>query len=55
MLLGGLFPSNAVCGGHLFKYEWREDVLATLGFKNINDPRNGLLLLKWVTALHLFL
>jgi hypothetical protein len=24
------------------------DVYATLGFHNINDTRNGILLLKWV-------
>ncbi len=46
MLLDAAYPEALVCASHLFKYSWRYDVEQTLGFKNINDPRNGLLLLK---------
>lgn len=48
MLLDRFLPSNVVCGSHLFKYSWHEDVSNTLGFTNINDTRNGLLLFKCV-------
>ena len=50
MLLNEYFPFKLVCGSHLFKYSWRSDIFATLGFKNINNVRNGLLLLKWVKS-----
>jgi hypothetical protein len=48
LLLDESFDSGLVCGSHLFKYSWHMDVYATLGFHNINDTRNGILLLKWV-------
>ncbi len=48
MLLNEYFPYELVCGSHLFKYAWKDDVKATLGFVNINDTRNGLLLFKCV-------
>ena len=47
-LLGKYYPYSLVCGAHLFKYGWREKVYDVLSFKNINDVKNGLLLLKWV-------
>lgn len=31
---------------HLFKFAWRAHVDEVLGFSNINDPANGLMLLK---------
>lgn len=46
LLTNELYPYKLVCGAHIFKYQWRDDVFATLGFKNINDTRNGLLLIK---------
>ena len=52
LLLDESFDSGLVCASHLFKYCWHMDVYATLGFHNINDTRNGLLLLKWVNVGH---
>lgn len=46
MGLGKFVSSNLVCAAHLFKYAWRADVAEVLGFQNINDPANGLMLLK---------
>ncbi|PNH09061.1 hypothetical protein TSOC_004373, partial [Tetrabaena socialis] len=46
MLLGEYCPYRLVCGAHLFKYAWRSYVSDVLGFDNINDVKNGLLLLK---------
>lgn len=46
MGLGRLVPKELVCGAHLFKYSWRQDADRVLGFTNINDPANGLLLIK---------
>lgn len=44
--LGMFVPKELVRGAHLFKYSWRNDVKQVLGFNNINDPANGLLLIK---------
>ena len=44
--LGKFVPKQLVCGAHLFKYSWRNEVAQVLGFSNINDPANGLLLIK---------
>lgn len=44
--LGEFVPKQLVCGAHLFKYSWRNVVDKVLGFPNINDPANGLLLIK---------
>lgn len=41
-----LLPRGVVIGGHLFKSCWARDCKARLGFDDINDPRNGLLLFK---------
>lgn len=46
MALGTFVPKNLVCAAHLFKYSWRNEVPQVLGFTNINDPANGLLLIK---------
>jgi hypothetical protein len=46
MGLGKFVPKQLVCGAHLFKYSWRNEVAQVLGFTNINDPANGLLLIK---------
>lgn len=46
MGLGKFVPKQLVCGAHLFKYSWRNEVAQVLGFPNINDPANGLLLIK---------
>lgn len=46
MGLGKFIPKQLVCGAHLFKHSWRIDVDRVLGFTNINDPANGLLLIK---------
>ena len=46
MGLGKFVPKELVCGAHLFKYSWRNEVAQVLGFTNINDPANGLLLIK---------
>lgn len=46
MGLGEYVVKALVCGAHLFKYSWRNDVDRVLGFCNINDPANGLLLIK---------
>ncbi|WIA09402.1 hypothetical protein OEZ85_008807 [Tetradesmus obliquus] len=46
MGLGKFIPKQLVCGAHLFKHSWRIDVDRVLGFTNINDPANGLLLNK---------
>ena len=46
MLSGYELPSKTVIGAHLFKSCWASDCKARLGFENINDPRNGLLLFK---------
>jgi hypothetical protein len=48
MLMNDYYSTALVCASHLFKYSWRDKVKATLGFENINDSRNGLLLLKYV-------
>ena len=46
MLTNDYYQKDFVCASHLFKYSWSSDVQATLGFTNINDIRNGLVLLK---------
>ena len=46
MGLGVYLPRELVCGAHLFKYSWRHHADQVLGFTNINDPANGLLLIK---------
>lgn len=37
-----------VTASHLFKFKWHLDVQQVLGFRNINDTKNGLLLAKSV-------
>ncbi|PNH11880.1 hypothetical protein TSOC_001232 [Tetrabaena socialis] len=46
MLLGECFPYGPVCSVHLFKYVWRLHVKTVLGVVNINNVKNGLLLLR---------
>lgn len=46
MALGEYVPKELMCAAHLFKYSWRFDVEDALNFVNINDPANGLLLIK---------
>ncbi|KAI9329599.1 hypothetical protein BDR26DRAFT_841968 [Obelidium mucronatum] len=46
MLSGILLPSTHVIAGHLFKWSWKDSCFDRLGFRNIDDPRNGLLLFK---------
>lgn len=46
MGLGKFVSSKLVCAAHLFKYAWRMDLARVLGFQNINDPANGLMLIK---------
>jgi hypothetical protein len=46
MALGQYVPKRLVCAAHLFKYAWRTEVSQVLGFHNINDAANGLLLIK---------
>ena len=45
-LLNVLLPRHVVIAAHLFKLCWADVVYDTLGFRNINDLRNGLLLNK---------
>lgn len=46
MVLGCHAPRDLVIGSHLFKYSWASLAKRVLRFDNINDVRNGLLLLK---------
>ena len=46
MLSGYALPSKTVIAAHLFKSYWAHDCKARLGFDDINDPQNGLLLFK---------
>lgn len=46
MVSGIFFPSNVVIAGHLFKFCWAEFCDDRLGFSNIDNPRNGLLMFK---------
>jgi hypothetical protein len=46
MFSGISLPVEVVIGSHLFKSCWSDHCKARLGFENINDPRNGLLLFK---------
>ena len=46
MLSGFHLPQAVVIAGHLFKYAWAEFAEAWMGFKDINDERNGMLLFK---------
>ncbi|KAI9334146.1 hypothetical protein BDR26DRAFT_867415 [Obelidium mucronatum] len=46
MLSGILLPSTHVIAGHLFKWSWKDSCFDRLGFRNIDDRRNGLLLFK---------
>jgi hypothetical protein len=39
-------PYQVIVGAHLFKSCWAKDCEARLGFEDINNPRNGLLLFK---------
>ena len=45
-LLGLGLPACLVTAGHIFKYEWLDLVLDWMGFPDIDDVRNGLLLFK---------
>ncbi len=51
MLLDVSLPTGYVTGLHLFKFTWHMAVQEVLGFSNINDTKNGLLLAKRVTSL----
>jgi hypothetical protein len=46
MVLDVSLPTGYVVGLHLFKFKWHMAVQEVLGFRNVNDPRNGLLLAK---------
>lgn len=46
MFSGIVLPVQVIIGGHLFKSCWAKDCKARLGFDDINDSRNGLLLFK---------
>ena len=46
MITGVEFPTAVVIASHLFKFSWAEHCGQRLDFKDINDPRNGLLMLK---------
>lgn len=46
MVLNMSLPTEYVIGLHLFKFKWHMVVQSVLGFKNVTDPRNGLLLAK---------
>ena len=46
MLSGYELPIKTVIGAHLFKSCWAPDCKTRLGFDDINNPRNGLLLFK---------
>ncbi len=44
MLLDVSLPTGYVTGLHVFKFKWHMAVQEVLGFSNINDVKNGLLL-----------
>ena len=46
MLLGFGLPACLVVAGHIFKFEWKGLVEDWMGFPDIDDPGNGLLLFK---------
>ena len=46
MLTNEFFDSALVCAGHLFKFSWRLDVAEVMGFININDVHNAVVLIK---------
>jgi hypothetical protein len=46
MFSGIVLPVQVVIGAHLFKSCWAKDCQARLGFDEIDNPRNGLLLFK---------
>lgn len=46
MVLGLELSKSNVTGAHIFKYEWREFSSEIMGFDDIDDVRNGLLLYK---------
>ena len=46
MVLDVSLPTGYVTGSHLFKFKWHMVVQEVLGFSNINDIKNGLLLAK---------
>jgi hypothetical protein len=46
MVLDVSLPTGYVTGSHLFKFKWHMAVQEVLGFSNINDTRNGILLAK---------
>lgn len=44
--VGQWVPHELAVAAHLFKFAWRAVVEEVLGFSSINDPANGLVLLK---------
>ena len=46
MVLDVSLPTGYVTASHLFKFKWHMRVKEVLGFDNINNIRNGLLLAK---------
>ena len=46
MVLDVSLPTGYVMASHLFKFKWHMRVEECLGFDNINNSRNGLLLAK---------
>ena len=46
LLTNEYFDSRLVVAGHVFKWSWRADVAEVMGFVNINDVHNALVLLQ---------
>lgn len=46
MATGEHFPSSIVMASHIFLHKWRRRISHYTSFKNIHDPRNGLLLYR---------
>jgi HNH endonuclease len=46
MLLDRALPICLVTAGHIFKHAWRDLVMQWMGFADIDDVRNGMLLFK---------
>ena len=46
MITGVFLPKRWVIASHIWKRAWHQYTFSMMGFENINDPRNGLLLFK---------
>ena len=46
MITGVFLPKPWVIASHIWKRAWHLHTFSMMGFENINDPRNGLLLFK---------